>query len=161
MRHIIRILIGILLLVIAKCSYSRDVIYLDIKTPLPEKNNLFAVKAGALHFIQQAEDFASREIGEDYSVWLLNYASKEKDGRIIIEFDIELRSPAMIRKGRLLGKEHVKVMYFTSEPISGENVVDFQSLKEKLREKGFELVYEAYYCGRETVEIIKELLDMI
>jgi hypothetical protein len=101
--------ISLLVSLLFLCSVSTfsQRIKLDIKTTFEEKKNIAHIKAAVLECINQSDIFENVEFGEDYSLWLINYGRSMNQGEILIELDVELRSPAMITRGRLIDRKRL------------------------------------------------------
>ena len=153
-----RLFIFTLFFVFASLAFSQSKIFLDVKTPFAEKNKLVAAKGGAVYFLKQSRDLGVREIGENYSLWLKNYKSEQRGQQVYIEFDVELRSPAMIRKGRLLASDRVHVQYKLDDKLDGKAFESFEHFKKHIKKLSHELLLEGYYCGQEVLRVTRSLI---
>ncbi len=154
-----KILSALIVLIMVSPGFSHEKVLLDDKTPLLEKNKLIAAKAGTVYFLTQSDDLGVLEAGEDYSLWLKDYMSKQNGKTVSIEYTIELRSPAMFRKGRLIGSERLKVKYSLEEKKSDEIFKSFNHFKNQIKRMKDELMLEAFYCGQETLRIARDLIE--
>ena len=153
-----RLTVFILVFGFAALAYSQNKVFLDVKTPFAEKNNLIPAKAGTVYFLHQSKDLGVREVGETYSLWLKNFKSEQKGRRVFIGYDIELRSPAMIRKGRLLASDKVRVSYSLDEKPDGKAFDSFEHFKKQIKKLSNQLMLEGYYCGQETMRVARQLI---
>jgi len=154
-----KIISALIILIIVSPGFSQKKTLLDVKTPLLEKSSLMAAKAGTIYFITQSADLGVREAGEDYALWMKNYKSRQNGKKITIEYTIELRSPAMFRKGRLIASESLKVTYRLDEKREGGLFKSFDHFKKNVKRMKDELMLEGFYCGQETVRIARELIE--
>ena len=83
----------------------------DVKTPFAQKNQLQIVKAGALTTIQGSTWATVIEVGEDYSLWLMDLDRRVSGDSMLVSVLVELRTKAMITRGRLLNSARVVVSY--------------------------------------------------
>lgn len=84
---------------------------IDLKTPLEEKLALMAVESGLGAYLQQTTWAKVTEFGEQYSLWLKSYRRSEQGSRVNLDLEIELRTPAFVTRGNLLGNTAVSVAY--------------------------------------------------
>ena len=82
-------------------------IKLDIKTALDQKEKLKLAKAGLKAYLKQSDWAEVVNLSEDYSVWLSQLRRKLKGNIIMIQMDIELRTPATLDKGKFIDKRHI------------------------------------------------------
>ena len=154
-----KIISALIILIIVTPGFPQKKVLLDVKTPLLEKSSLMAAKAGTVYFITQSADFGVREAGEDYSLRLKDYKSSQDGKTVSIEFTVELRSPAMFRKGRLIGSERLKVKYTLDKKKDGGLFKSFDRFKKNVKRMKDELMLEGYYCGQETLLIARDLIE--
>ncbi len=132
----------------ASWAYGENKIFLDVKIRFAELTTLTPAKNGTALLLTQTSDLGMRETREDYSLWLKNYKSHQKKRRVYIEYDIELRSPAMVREGRLLASKRLRVNYSLDTTFEGQDTEH-------------ELTLEMYYCGMETIRIARKLINEV
>lgn len=87
----------------------------DIKTPLNEKELSAAVKVGIDAYIKNSGGAIVTEIGEDNSLWITNYMRSSQGSTNKSTFNFEVRTPAMISRGRLLFEKQLTVEWDISE----------------------------------------------
>ncbi len=92
-------------------SQNETIVKLDVKTLMNEKNALAVSKLGTIQFLNESAWARVVEVGEDYSLWLKNYEIMQADNEITISLDVELRTPAAFRNGRLLESRHIEVSF--------------------------------------------------
>jgi len=80
---------------------------LDIKTPLEQKPQERVVKAGLIAYLKQSEWARVVKIGEDFSVWILNYQRRLKGDTLMYNLELEVRTAAMITRGKLIATRHI------------------------------------------------------
>ena len=81
MKMLKKIIFSLIIFLMVSPGFSQKKIFLDVKTPLLEKNKLVAAKAGTFYFLTQSSDLGVREAGEDYSLWLKDYKSRQNGKR--------------------------------------------------------------------------------
>ena len=89
-------------------SQSFGQIAFDVKTLFQEKSQLRYVKTAVINYLQNSSWATVKEYGENYSLWITNFKRISLGDSIKSEFDIDIRTPAMISHG-----EHIVVMYDT------------------------------------------------
>lgn len=135
--------------------YSQDTVTtLDIKTKLSEKADLAPAKSGLILYLKQLPKIKITETGEDYSVWLRNYNSEKKDDDITVSLDLEVRTPAAIRTGRLLEKKSMKVRFKDGEKLKLPADNRFTVCQECTAEQNF----VGYRLADELVKILNNHL---
>lgn len=109
-----RLLISTLLLstIVFTSSYSQ--IKFDVKTLMDEKIQLKFVKLAVINYLQNSDWAKVVEFGENYSLWLTNLQRVNFGDSIKSEFDIQLRTPALISHGKHIMTKHISVTYDTS-----------------------------------------------
>lgn len=85
----------------------------DVKTTFDEKSELRYYKLAVINCLQNSNWSKVDEIGEDYSLWLMNLKRTAEGDSIRVEFDIDLRTPAMFTSGKHLVGKHICVIYDT------------------------------------------------
>lgn len=93
-------------------SYSQT--SFDVKTSMKEKIQLRFIKIATITNLKNSNWARIVEFGEDYSLWLTNLERYDLGDSIKSEFNIELRTPSMINRGKLLQIRHISVIYDTS-----------------------------------------------
>jgi hypothetical protein len=104
------------------CTQIEAQVKFDVKTSFVEKKKLKVVKAGLIAYLNQSEWASVQEIGESYSVWLVNFKRSIKKNLVKWELDLELRKPAMITHGELISSRHVADSIDFEGASSGRNV---------------------------------------
>ena len=83
----------------------------DVKTSFAEKNKLQNVKAGVITAIGASSWATVTEIGEDYSLWILGLERRVRNDSMRVRIRVELRTRAMITRGRLIDSALVAISY--------------------------------------------------
>ena len=135
-------------------------IYFDVKTKLAEKSDLTAGKIGTIIFLVESDWAGVREIGEDYSLWLKNYRRKKVKDIVIINLDVEIRTPSMFTSGSLLKSKTIKVAFRAEDDWSGVRSIR-DAVERKMRNKSRELQKEALFIGENVVKTAHELIKQI
>jgi hypothetical protein len=103
-----------LLIIIILFSSSYPQIKFDVKTLMDEKIQLRFIKLAVINNLKNSNWAKIVEFGEDYSLWLTDLERYDLGDSIKSEFIIELRTPSMINRGKLLQIKHISVTYDTS-----------------------------------------------
>lgn len=141
--------------------FSQDKIYFDVKTKLAEKSNFVPAKIGVIHFLSNSDKYGVKEFGEDYSLWLKGYKTSQEEYKIKIEFTLEIHTPAMFREGRLLKKDNIFVTYDIRDSLTIKNPGLLKELNKSVNKINDELLLEVYYCGKESIEHIEDMIKAI
>jgi hypothetical protein len=141
--------------------FAQNKIYLDVKTDWKEKAELSPAKNGTIYFLLNSQELGVKEFGEDYSLWLLDYQARQDNDQVQITYTVELRTPALIRKGKLLAKEEISVSYDVSRSVEDEEKELFDKFKKHVKKVKSELLIEAFYCGQETFSAAKRLVNQV
>jgi len=134
--------------------------YFDIKTKLSEKTDLMAAKAGTMIFIMASDWAGIKEVGEDYSLWLKNYKKKIENSTITIEFDIEIRTAALLRSGSLLAEDKVKISFKSEEDWHGVESIT-KAIEMEMKNKSREIKKEALFIGAEVEKVLKRIIKKV
>ena len=94
-------------------SQSFGQIAFDVKTLFQEKSQLRYVKTAVINYLQNSSWATVKEYGENYSLWITNFKRISLGDSIKSEFDIDIRTPAMISHGNHIFGEHIVVMFDT------------------------------------------------
>ncbi|MBK6761752.1 MAG: hypothetical protein IPG73_13850 [Ignavibacteria bacterium] len=85
---------------------------LDVKTSFDEKSDVRHLKAGLIASLKACPLYEVGEIGEDYSLWVTNASRTAADsGRYKLKMTLELRTPAMLTRGKLIDRREIEVAY--------------------------------------------------
>jgi hypothetical protein len=85
---------------------------LDVKTSFDEKSDIRHLKAGLIASLKACPLYEVGEIGEDYSLWITNASRTAADsGRYSLKMTLELRTPAMLTRGKLIQMREIEVVY--------------------------------------------------
>ena len=87
----------------------------DVKTQMEEKHKLQIAKQGVLHSIRSSSWATIEDIGEDYSLWLINLNRMHKGDSIYVYLQVQLRTPAMFSSGNYLTHRNVVIRYHWDE----------------------------------------------
>ncbi len=82
-------------------------IKLDVKTDLGDKQDLKYVKAAAVSSLNSSVSFRVVEFRERYSVWIHSCKESKTDSGLLIRFIVDLRTPAMFGKGKVIGQRQI------------------------------------------------------
>jgi len=104
------IFIGFLTVSITFGQYS-----FDVKTQLEEKHRLQIAKQGVLHSIRSSSWASIEDVGEDFSLWLVNLNRQHQGDSIYVFLQVQLRSPAMFSSGNYLSHRNVIIRYHWDE----------------------------------------------
>jgi hypothetical protein len=122
----------------------------DVKTKFMEKESLAAAKAGFISYIQQSSWAKTVEFGEDNSLWLTNYKRSRKGNKILIEMDLEVRSPAMFREGNLIKRENLNFEFDASQVKDIQSFRDprlYEVIKKQLTGQNIPITKKAVFQG--------------
>ncbi|PIU45426.1 MAG: hypothetical protein COS95_03515 [Ignavibacteriales bacterium CG07_land_8_20_14_0_80_59_12] len=86
----------------------------DVKTTLEEKRQLHVIKIAVINALHQSNWATVKGVGENYSLWLTNLKRHSEGDSIKTEFDLDLRTPAMLSRGRHITSAHVSVLFDTT-----------------------------------------------
>ncbi len=89
-------------------------IVFDVKTTMEEKSQLHIIKLAVINAIEQSNWARVTEYNEDYSLWLTNFKRKSEDNSFKSDIDLDLRTPAMISRGKHIRGVYVSVTFDTS-----------------------------------------------
>lgn len=125
-----RIALVVVLHAITVCSLLAQ-IKLDVKTDLGDKQDLKYVKAAAMCALNRSVSFRVVEFRERYSVWIHSCKESKTDSGLLIRFIVDLRTPAMFGKGKVLGQrqitytmlEHANYSSLDTLGINADNVI--------------------------------------
>jgi len=131
---------------------------LDVKTQLPEKAGLAAIKIGTDYFLQ-AEGFRILDIGEDYAVWLGGKKVVSSITGKVITLSVRITRPSAFLAGPTLAEAIVsfEVPAQRVKAITLDLTIP-QILREKLSKDGEAAMQEANFGGRAVAEKIRGLL---
>ena len=108
-----------------------------------------------------ASDWAGiKEVGEDYSLWLKNYKKKIENSTITIEFDIEIRTAALLRSGSLLAEDKVKISFKSEEDWHGVESIT-KAIEMEMKNKSREIKKEALFIGAEVEKVLKRIIKKV
>jgi len=107
-------------------SGSEAQLQFDVKTPIAQKNKLQNVKAGVLTTIEESSWAKATEVGEDFSLWLMDLERRVRGDSMSISLRVELRTKAMIFRGRLLATSQATITYDRSKAMHFVDSVSVQ-----------------------------------
>jgi hypothetical protein len=100
---------------------------IDLKTPYDEKYELRYIKTAAKQALENSTSFKVTEFGEKYSLWVLNPEQRlTRDGEEV-SFDLELRTPAAITRGKHLVSRRIVFLMARGQDYSALDSLGFQS----------------------------------
>lgn len=156
-----KLLAFLLVSLLANVVVAQKVIYVDVKTPFMEKTDLSVPKAGTIFFVGQSSDFGLREAGEDFSFWLTDYQASQEGKQVTIRIKVELRTPSMLRHGKLLAQKEIKIAYKTDEILPPDEASLFERFKTSVRKIKSEVMLEGFYTGRACFEALKDMVNEV
>jgi hypothetical protein len=86
----------------------------DVKTTMDEKEQLHVIKLAVSNALRQSNWAQVAEIGEQYSLWLTSLKRSSAGDSIYTELDLDLRTPAMITRGKHISSRRVSVAFDSS-----------------------------------------------
>ena len=105
----------------------------DVKTKLSEKLDVTGAKNGLISYLQENEWSDVTETGEDYSVWIKNCVRDDQGTKVIVTFDLELRTAAMITEGELVKSTSLTCSYDkNADWDDGVGGIDYAALAKDL-----------------------------
>ncbi len=135
-----KLLVFTIAILFSALTLSAQQVKLDVKTGLGDKSRLKVVKAGLIAFLKQSTWAKVVEFGEDYSLWITNYQAVPKGNQMKVDIDLELRSPAMMSKGKLIESIHVSSNLDFTEIRSGKLTFEqekmFAAVEKQLKTSG-------------------------
>lgn len=153
------VLIGILLISIqgyaSLTPKKQQRIIFDVKTSFVEKSDLMAAKLGVTIFLLQSEWASVSDVGEKFSVWLQDYSREQRGNRIYISFDVEIRTPAMVRRGNTLDKQRISFNYAIDSKWNDVNTTG-QAIITEIENLSTDMQNEAYLAGEAVVKYLKK-----
>ncbi len=100
---------------------------IDVKTPFDDKHELRYIKTAARQALESSTSFKVTEFGEKYSLWILNPAQRiTRDGEEV-SFNLELRTPAAVTRGKHLVSRRVVFLMAQGKDYSALDSLGFQS----------------------------------
>jgi hypothetical protein len=130
---------------------------LDVKSRSAEKADLAAAKAGTLTCLRGAGWARITEVGEDYSVWLTHYRREADGGSVRVSLVVELRTPAMLRSGTLLGSRSVVVwLPVDSAPAPAGSLASV--IRHEFERESDEFHREAVVVGARVADVVREFV---
>ena len=116
---------------------------IDLKTPLDEKGELTVVKQGVLAAIEDASWVRETDFGEKYSLWLHGLERDIEQDTMVIVLKVNLRTPAMVRRGRHLDARRIEFRYdwdkaraYAADSIDGAAFAERGGLNEQALAEG-------------------------
>ncbi len=149
------IIISILLFPLQSSAFQKT--YFDVKTKFSEKTDLTVAKNSAIIILRQSDWAGVKEYGEDYSLWLRNYEKRKSGDRITVSLDVEIRTPALVRSGKLLKSSRVNVSYNLDEEWKGIDSIS-KAVKQALKSETEDIKKEALFVGEAVVNKVYDML---
>jgi hypothetical protein len=81
---------------------------------MEEKQQLHIIKIAVINVLKQSNWARVTETREDYSLWLTNLQRYSDGNSLISEIDLDLRTPAMLTRGKHINGVHVSIEFDTS-----------------------------------------------
>jgi hypothetical protein len=130
---------------------------LDVKSRAAEKADLAATKTGTLACLRRTGWARITEVGEDYSVLLTQYRREADAGGVRVSLVVELRTPAMLRSGTLLGSRPIVVWLPTDlAPAPAGSLASV--VRQELERESDEFRREAAVVGERVADAVRELV---
>lgn len=104
----------VLLLLLLFSRFSLAQVAFDVKTTMEEKSQLHVIKIAVINSLQQSNWATVKEVGEDYSLWLTNLRRSSSGDSITTVIDFDLRTPAMLTRGKHLDARRVSISFDTT-----------------------------------------------
>jgi hypothetical protein len=137
---------------------------------MEEKSQLHVIKIAVINSLQQSTWATVKEVGEDYSLWLTNLKRSSTGDSITTEIDFDLRTPAMLTRGKHLDARRVSISFDTTEVssvqasndslINGLLVQGLQSsgvLEEFTKLFASSIPFGSFFVSSFTSKVLKEL----
>ena len=151
-----RIALVMLVFVSGVLGQGPEKVILDVKVPLEATADLAPAQAGLTMFLMRSDWAVVSELGEQYEVWLKDFdRRKNLLGMQVITLLVEIREPALMRKGNLVKQLEVTIRYWPGE--TSTDKYDHQILNE-LSAYSMELQVEAYHVGKALEAKLQRLL---
>ncbi|MCF8267265.1 MAG: hypothetical protein K9I69_04215 [Ignavibacteriales bacterium] len=139
------------ILLLSGLIFPQGKVFFDVKTEMKEKASLAHIKAALEVLIVNSGWASISEWAENYSLWLVNYEEDTSDPiQRSISFDIELRNPSLINKGKLLATDSIVVAFI---PTKNNSLVEnqLQLFKQKFGNYTNLILTEAFLAGKEIM----------
>ncbi len=145
-----KIILFLILAISVKMGIS---LTLDVKTRYFEKYKLAAIKAGAIYFLEK-NGIKVKEIGEDYSLWLISFSKKFDNDYFYYSFAVVLSSPtAFLYKDEI--KKKVISFKIKVNSVDWKYSEDFKSfLKKRLTVVTEKTKREAFIGGKLVSDLV-------
>ena len=153
-------LISITIFLQFQIGICQQKVMFDIKTKQFEKFDFIPIKIATTIILLNSDWAGVIEVGEDYSLWLKNYQRKQVDEEIIISFDVEIRTPAMLRSGSLLTTGKVDYSFNAAEEWEGVKSTR-EAIERELKDYSEEINTEAKMGGEEVEKCAKMLMQQL
>lgn len=132
----------------------------DVKTKFAEKTDLAPAKAGSVLLLGRSDWAGVTEVGETYSLWLKNYRRAKEGDKVHVKLDLEIRTPSMVRSGKLLASESVDVLYDPEEvPVADSSFWD--EFRKHVKNTSRDMENEGMGVGKKVVETARIMLHSI
>jgi len=153
MKYVLLISLSILFIIPSSLFGSGDTLSVDIKTKLVEKLDLASAKLGLIEYLSQVPNIKIVEIDEKYTIWLRNYNSSIDGDLTTISVEIEIRTPAEIRTGKLIKKTTLKRTYGKNDQLSLDDNSSYSICTDCIQESNF----IGYYSAIETIKMLRDI----
>jgi len=125
-------------------------ILFDVKTTMEEKQQLHIIKLAVMNALSQSNWAGIAEVGENYSLWITKPHRYTDNNSFRTEIDLDLRTPAMITKGKHITGFRVSVTFDTmgisNIPVSSDTLMT-SFLIQGLRNSGELAEFTALLSG--------------
>ncbi|MCP4157098.1 MAG: hypothetical protein GY757_55820 [bacterium] len=150
-----------ILIILLGTNFLCGGVKLDVKTKFTEKTKLTGVKFGVIYFLKQ-EGFKIVEVGETFSVWLLNGEEKRANpDKYTIKMTVSIAPPSLFGQKKALISDEVTVTYsFNPKEINVDDTGFYSFLKEKVENIKTKEKIRAFHVGREVAKKITLLVAL-
>jgi hypothetical protein len=137
---------------------AQDKIYFDIKTESNQKLKMLPIEVGIMFYFMRSDWAGTLELGEDFTLWIINYQKFQSGDLVYVNYIVELRYPSLFRAKELILAKKVNLQYNPNEIEVAEASL-LSAIQRKVNILNDDVYREISVVGQATLEVARKMME--